>query len=195
MLMANGLPHRLKATPHSAIAQDGSAFRAELKPSIARPNSNECSCATARLNSGWACGLQDVEKLTVPNLSSLAGPCWCGCASTGLASSDNVNAHEVDNRNIMILLLLKRRRSGSLACASLSTLPPTAVDSSASLSVSAKHRRPVEHDRDRPRHRCRVADQKPVASRSDRERAALIGAIPDGDASFAESSGVPRDEN
>ena len=65
----NGLLQRLSAMPHSAIAHEGSAFSVALKPSIACANSKEWSNATARLNSGCAAALQDVEKLTAPSFS------------------------------------------------------------------------------------------------------------------------------
>ena len=67
---ANGLPQRLSAMPHFAIAHDGSVVSVALNASIARPNSNEWSSATARLNCGCAAALHEVSKETVPSFSA-----------------------------------------------------------------------------------------------------------------------------
>src|SRR5262245_45133895 len=78
----NGLFHRLSAMPHWAIAHAGSAASAAENPSIARPNSNEWSSATARLNEGVAPALQEVTNATVPSLLFAGAPCSCCCASS-----------------------------------------------------------------------------------------------------------------
>ena len=86
---------RLSAMPHSAIAQDGSASSVAPKPSMARPNSNEWSKATARLNCGCAAALQDVAKETVPILSAAA--CWCCCACAGIARATATTAEGIES--------------------------------------------------------------------------------------------------
>src|SRR4051812_18123583 len=76
---ANGLPHALSATPHSAIVHDGSASSAALNPSTARPNSNECSNATPRLKAGCAVAVQEVANSTRPSSPPTVAACSCSC--------------------------------------------------------------------------------------------------------------------
>src|SRR5690348_14137181 len=75
---ANGFPQLLSAIPQSAIAQAGSAANVDWKPSIARPNSNECNSATARSNDACAFGEQDVARWTLPSAPppGVIDRCW-----------------------------------------------------------------------------------------------------------------------
>ena len=89
----NGLPQALKAMPHSATAHDGSASSVDVNAAVARPNSNECSRATARLNRGCAAALQDVANDTVPSCSLVEAACSWSCAAAEAASiTASVNA-------------------------------------------------------------------------------------------------------
>src|SRR5215510_5982902 len=78
---ASGLPSHDTAAPQAAIPQEGSAWTAASNPLVACENQNECSSATARVNTFWAAGVHDVGKFTVPSFST---DCW---APTGVARS------------------------------------------------------------------------------------------------------------
>src|SRR5574341_1824058 len=59
---------------------------------MARPNSNECSNATALASAGCAAALQELANATVPIFSSDAGPCWCCCAGGRNVTASSVTA-------------------------------------------------------------------------------------------------------
>src|ERR1700730_4656426 len=65
------MPHRGSVTVTSLNAFSASSY------------SKEWSQATARLNCFWACGLQEILKLTCPSFSE--GSCRCSCPICALA--------------------------------------------------------------------------------------------------------------
>ena len=60
------------ATPHCAIAQEGSAAATAPKAFSASSYQNEWSRATARANGAWTAAAHEVGKLTLPSFSGRA---------------------------------------------------------------------------------------------------------------------------
>src|SRR5207244_9979699 len=81
--------YRLMATPHCAIAHEGSAAATSLKAFSASSYQNEWRSATARTKRAWTAGAHDVGKLTVPSFSGRGW--WCAwsfsSAAAGAAAS------------------------------------------------------------------------------------------------------------
>ena len=71
---ARGLARQVMAIPQWAMAQPGSKLATAVNASRAGSNQKEWRSATARLNSCWAAGLQDVAKWTCPIWSD-----WPSC--------------------------------------------------------------------------------------------------------------------
>src|SRR3989442_4921080 len=87
------------------MVQEGSALSVASKPAIARPNSKECSSATARSNDGCAAARHDVAKCTVPSFSAAVAPCSCSCAAAPDASVKTLTTPTTrDDRTIDHLL-------------------------------------------------------------------------------------------
>ena len=59
------------ATPHQAIAQDGSLAATSLKALAASSYQNECSIATARVNVGCTAGAQEMGNETSPKSAAV----------------------------------------------------------------------------------------------------------------------------
>src|SRR6266403_1946468 len=69
------------ATPHCAIAQDGSNAATSLKACRACSYWKECNRATARLKPGCAAFEHEVKKWTEP-ISPAESSWWCSCAAS-----------------------------------------------------------------------------------------------------------------
>src|SRR6266850_6995621 len=69
------------ATPHWAIAQDGSSAETSLNACLACSYWKECSRATARSKPGCAAFEHEVKRWTEP-ISSAESSWWCPCAAS-----------------------------------------------------------------------------------------------------------------
>src|SRR6267143_3469567 len=94
------------ATPHCAMAQEGSSAATSLKACLACSYWKECNRATPRLKPGSAVFEQDVEKWTEP-ISSAESSWWCSCAASVREASRKNAASRIVVRRIGFLLRQK----------------------------------------------------------------------------------------
>src|SRR5882724_6392022 len=97
------------ATPHCAIAQDGSMAETSLKACLACSYWKECNKATARLKPGCAAFEHEVRKWTEP-ISSAESSWWCSCAASAREASRKNAASRIVVRRMGFLL---RKSTGS----------------------------------------------------------------------------------
>src|SRR6185503_13674738 len=79
-----------------------SAARIPSKALIASGNQNECSIATALLNSGWSGGTHEVSNFTLalPTSSGAAAPCASCCAKASAGSDSRLETRRAIRRVI-----------------------------------------------------------------------------------------------
>src|SRR6266403_3692712 len=134
------------ATPHCAIAQDGSNAATSLKACRACSYWKECNRATARLNPGCAAFEHEVKKWTEP-ISSAESSWWCSCAaSPGATIKKNGISKIVVRRMAFLLQEMGSRKNGTRSIRESMSTPNCQVNAENCCSSGLRGRSPDRID-------------------------------------------------